>query len=242
MSESFSYEPNTSCATQEQAEPKWCAIVEDCLVPLPRRRLPAIVILTQSGHPGGNLVRDTVHSIDVAIPTNAIVDLGDGNVFRIVDACDQPAHSAPAHVNPRFAFVADDAWEVTTQPTQTVESLRGLFDLPDDAVILRDFESPNDVVLESGTKIHFKDGPVLRVRITSITVKVNNNPVRFTKRVVTGLEVKQTAIAQGVAIDVGCVLYRLKAGGGLGPAIGDQDRIALKRCDEFRCVAPDDNS
>jgi hypothetical protein len=59
---------------------------------------------------------------------------------------------------------------------------------------------------------------------------------------VTGLEVKQTAIAQGVSIDVGCVLYRLKKGGGLGPAIGDQDRIALKKCDEFRCVAPDDNS
>ncbi len=224
-----------------KASPKWAAIVQDTLVPLPRHRLKARDILAQAGIAEGTLIRDFNQPVDFGFAPDDEVDLAEGNVFVVRDACNtegKPDSSA----RPKFAFVADDAWEVTVQPTQSVETLRGLFDLPDDAVILRDFESPNDVVLESGTKIHFKDGPVLRVRITSITVKVNNNPVRFTKRVVTGLEVKQTAITQGVAIDVGCVLYRLKAGGGLGPAIDDQDRIALKRCDEFRCVAPDDNS
>ena len=224
-----------------KAPPKWAAVVQDTLVPLPRQRLKARDILAQAGITEGLLVRDFNQPVDFVFAPNDDVDLAEGNVFAVRDACD--ANNKPdSSAQPKCAFVADDAWEITVQPTQTVESLRGLFDLPDDAVILRDLESPNDVVLESGTKIHFKDGPVLRVRITSVTVKVNNNPVRFTKRVVTGLEVKQTAIAQGVSIDVGCVLYRLKKGGGLGPAIGDQDRIALKQCDEFRCVAPDDNS
>ena len=222
---------------------KWAAVVGDRLFPMPRRTLKARDILAQAGAPERTLVRDYNEPIDVAIPPDAEVDLAAGNVFRLADEFDKTTCDIPAGATPKFAFVADDTWEITLQPVQVVESLRGLFDIPDDADILRDFESPDDQVLPPGTKIHFADGPVFRIRIKSITVKVNvAHSVRFTKRHVTGLEVKQTAIAQGVPIDVGCVLYRMKPDGGLGPAIGDHDHIALKRCDEFRCVAPDDNS
>ncbi|MFO1003474.1 MAG: hypothetical protein U0936_24340 [Planctomycetaceae bacterium] len=223
------------------AAPKWAAIVQDTLVPLPRRRLKVRDILAQAGIAEGLLVRDFNQPRDIAFAPEDQVDLAEGNVFVVRDDC-ASGGSVDLEAQPKLAFIADDAWEVTTQPTQTLASLRGLFDLPDDAVVLRDFESPNDVEIDPTSKVYFEDGPVLRVRITSVTVKVNNLPVKFTKRVVTGLEVKQTAIAQGVSIDVGCVLYRLKPGGGLGPALSDQDRIALRRCDEFRCVAPDDNS
>lgn len=231
-----------TCHPSRAAAPKWAAVVGDRLFPMPRRRLKARDVLAQAGVQEGTLVRDFNQPLDMAIPPDAEVDLAAGNVFRIPEDCDDTVSDIPAGALPKLAFVADDAWEVTVQPVQTVESLLGLFDVPDDAVILRDFESPDDEVLVPGTKIRFEDGPVFRIRVTSITVKVNNQPVHFKKRDVTGLEVKQAAIAQGVAIDVGCVLYRLKPDGGLGPAIGDHDHLALKQCDEFRCVAPDDNS
>lgn len=222
---------------------KWAALVGDNLHPMPRQKLKAQDILAQAGASGRTLIRDYNQPMDVAIPADSEVDLADGNVFRLADEFDEAASTVPPGAKPKFAFVADDSWEVTLQPTQTAESLRGLFELPDDTDILRDFESPYDQVLPPGTAIQVADGPVFRICIKSITVKVNvTHEVRFTKRHVTGLEFKETAIAQGVPIDVGCVLYRLKREGGLGPAIGDYDRITLLRCDEFRCVAPDDNS
>jgi hypothetical protein len=66
--------------------------------------------------------------------------------------------------------------------------------------------------------------------------------VTFEKRRDTGLEIKKVAIAQGVAIDLGFVLYRRKHDGALGSAIADGEHVVLRKCDEFRCVAPDDNS
>lgn len=222
---------------------KWAALVGDNLFPMPRRNLKARDILAQSGASGQRLIRDYNERLDVAIPDDMDVDLADGNVFRLAGEFDDAGCTVPPGAKPKFAFAADDSWEVTLQPTQTVESLRGLFDLPDDADILRDFESPDDYLLPPGTTVHVADGPVFRICIKSITLKVNvTHEVHFAKRHILGIEIKETAIAQGVPIDIGCVLYRLKREGGLGPAIGDHDRITLRRCDEFRCVAPDDNS
>jgi hypothetical protein len=223
--------------------PKWAALVGDRLFPLPRRKLAASVILAQAGAPPGSvLVRDYNQPGDVAIPSTTIVDLAEGNVFRIVEACDAAATTVPHGSQPKLAFIADDAWEITVQPNQTLESLRELFDLPDDAEVFRDFESPNDQPIVAGMVVNFADGPVFITRIKRITVKVNRKDVTFTKRRVTGLEVKQTAIAQGVAIEIGFVLHRKLPTGEFGPAIDDAHVIVLRKCDEFRCVAPDDNS
>lgn len=220
---------------------KWAVIVDDQLFPMPRRKLKASVVSAQSGTTGRVLVRDFNEPVDVAFAPDDEIDLADGNVFRTVERCDSPGR-VPPHARPKLAFIADDAWEVTVQPRQSVQHLRGLLDLPDDAELFRDFESANDQAIQPGEHIDFADGPVFRVRIVSITVKVNRKPVTFKKRRVTGKEIKQTAIDQGVAIDIACVLYRLKASGELGPAIGDEEFVTLTKCDEFRCVAPDDNS
>jgi len=221
--------------------PKWAAVVEDTLVPLPRQHLRARDILAQAGACDVMLVRDYNEPDDVPLSPETEVNLAEGNVFRTVPLCEVLPRPHPT-TPPKLAFVADDAWEVTITPRQTLESLRGLFGLPEDAELLRDYDSPDDEVIEPGAVVRFVDGPVFRTRIKTITVKVNNKPVRFTKRTVTGLEIKQTAIAQGVAIEVGFVLYRVKPEGGLGRAIDDDKKVVLKACDEFRCVAPDDNS
>lgn len=232
--------PITGGRTHES--PKWAAIVDDVLFPMPRPKLKASVVLAQSGTaPGRVLIRDYSEPADVGFSPDDEIDLEEGNVFRTADSSESPGR-VPPHARPKLAFVADDAWEVTLQPRQTLGSLRGLLDLPDDAEMFRDFESPNDQAIGPSETIDFANGPVFRIRISSITVKVNRKSVKFTKRRVTGKEIKETAIAQGLVIDLACVLYRLKAGGELGPAIGDDEFVTLKKCDEFRCVAPDDNS
>lgn len=225
-----------------EAEAKWAAIVDDRLVPMPRRRLKARDILHQSGaEPGLILVRDYASPNDIGFDPDADVDLADGNVFRTESGC-KCSREIPCDAPPKLAFVADDHWEVTIQPEQTGKTLRGLLGIPGDAELLRDHESPKDEPIGEGEKIEFADGPVFITRGGTITVKVNNNPVKFTKRRVTGLEIKQTAIAQGVRIEVGFVLYPVKPDGGAGAAIGDSEKVKLSECDEFRCVAPDDNS
>ena len=196
----------------------------------------------QAGLQDSVLIRDYNQPHDMLIPSDTEVDLADGNVFRAGSACDATAVVLPPHESPKLAFIVDDAWEITVQSTQTLESLCGLFDLPEDAEVFRDFESPNDEMIHPGMPVQFSDGPVFHARIKSITIKVNNQPVHLSQRRVTGIEIKQAAIAQGVSIDLGFVLYRVKPGGGLGPAIRDDEHLTLRKCDEFRCVAPDDNS
>lgn len=75
----------------------------------------------------------------------------------------------------------------------------------------------------------------------TVTVKVNNHPVTFQDHKVTGLEIKQTAIQQGVAIQEDFNLFRVKGGGKLDP-IADGETVTLHKDEEFRATAPDDNS
>lgn len=74
-----------------------------------------------------------------------------------------------------------------------------------------------------------------------ITVTVNNQPVTFDRRRATGLEIKDTAIAQGVNIQRNFVLYQLHGQGKPKP-VGDTEEVSLNRNDAFRAVTPDDNS
>ncbi len=225
-----------------EGDAKWGAVVGDRLAPMPRRRLKARDILYQSGADAdATLVRDFDSPNDMGFDPDALVDLADGNVFQAVRGC-KCSHEIPCEAPPKLAFVADDRWEVTIVPRQTGKTLRGLFGLGDKVELYRDHESPRNEPISDDEVIEFADGPVLITRSGVITVKVNNRPVEFTKRKVTGLEFKQAAIAQKVPIDLGFVLYRVNADGGLGASIGDADMVVLKECDEFRCVATDDNS
>lgn len=220
---------------------KWAAVVNDALFPMPRRVLRARDILHQAGAHGKKLIRDLNTPFDIAFNDDAQVDLAEGNVFRLADHCQchpAPAFSAPA----KLAFVVDDAWEVTINPLQSSSSLRGLFDLPPHVELLRDYESPVDAVIGDCEEFTFADGPVFRTERRSVTVTVNKNHVTFTHRRVTGLEVKETAIKQGVNIQTSFVLYQVLPDETLSPAIPDDRRLILTDCDAFRCVAPDDNS
>jgi hypothetical protein len=75
----------------------------------------------------------------------------------------------------------------------------------------------------------------------TITVTVNNRPVRFHQREATGAQIKDTAIAQGVAIEADFALFEDKGHGHL-KQISDCEEVTLHEHEKFKAVAPDDNS
>ncbi|MGN6221870.1 MAG: multiubiquitin domain-containing protein [Microbacterium sp.] len=78
----------------------------------------------------------------------------------------------------------------------------------------------------------------IKQRVTTVTV--NRKPVDLPDKHVTGLEIKQAAIAQGVAIQLDFQLSE-KKGSKLRP-VADGDAITVKTGDEFRAVTGEDNS
>jgi hypothetical protein len=219
---------------------KWAAVLGDRLLPMPRRMVLAKDIKHESGI-GDEfaLVRDYNSPHDTVFADDAEIDLAEGNVFRVIPACES-APMQPCREPAKLAFVVDDVWEITINPKHTGESLRHLFALPPEVKLFRDYVSPDDELIGNADKIRFADGPVFRTEGLVITVKVNNKPVKFTKRRVTGAEIKQTAANQGATIPPNSVLYKVTPDG-LKP-ITDTDVVMLKECDEFRCVTTDDNS
>jgi len=144
--------------------PKWAALVGDRLFPLPRRKLTAREILDQSEH-GLDvvLVRDHGGVHDVMLDYDATVDLADGNVFLVVPRCEAKPNT-PCTEPTKRAFVCDDEWEVSLISQQTGRTLKRLFNLPADAVLLRDHESPNDRPVADDERVEFQDGPVFTCR------------------------------------------------------------------------------
>jgi hypothetical protein len=77
-------------------------------------------------------------------------------------------------------------------------------------------------------------------RPRTITVTVNNQRVELPQRRMTGLEIKQAAIAQGVEIGLN---FQLSVEiGKHWKVVGDNDTITIHERQEFIAVAPDDNS
>ncbi|MBB5036758.1 multiubiquitin domain-containing protein [Prosthecobacter dejongeii] len=140
---------------------RWNALVQDRVVPLPRRIVSALTIKEQAGVASDFLiVRDYQSPSDVVLEDGVEVDLAQGNVFRIVPRCDAPACTEAPQDPPKLAFFIDDAFEITTQAKQTEDSLRRLFALLPKVELLRDMESPTDIAIGSNETVLFTDGPV----------------------------------------------------------------------------------
>lgn len=74
-----------------------------------------------------------------------------------------------------------------------------------------------------------------------VTVEINGNPVVLDEKVMTGMEIKQAAIAQGVQIQPDFVLQLQRPNGEYDP-IGDNQEVRVHKGLDFTCIAPDDNS
>lgn len=75
----------------------------------------------------------------------------------------------------------------------------------------------------------------------SVIVTVNEKPVTIEKKSMTGLEIKQAAIAQGVSIQESFVLQE-ELPNGTSKIIGDSDIVHIHPHLRFTAIAPDDNS
>jgi hypothetical protein len=82
---------------------------------------------------------------------------------------------------------------------------------------------------------------VLRHRGLEIEIFVNEKPVNIRRGVRTGLEIKEAAIKDGVAIQLDFVLS-LETGPGQTRIIGDRDRVLVKPGQRFLAISDDDNS
>jgi len=74
-----------------------------------------------------------------------------------------------------------------------------------------------------------------------ITVLVNEKRVVFDRERQTGMSIKQTAIAQGVPIQLDFILS-IERGGGKTELIGDDEKVELHDGDRFLAIPNDDNS
>jgi hypothetical protein len=80
-----------------------------------------------------------------------------------------------------------------------------------------------------------------RGRGHQVTVTVNNKPVVVEGPRVTGLEIKEAAIAQGVAIELDFLLSEERPNGETR-IVGDADTVTVNQHSKFTAVAGDDNS
>ena len=101
----------------------------------------------------------------------------------------------------------------------------------------------SDRVIADNEQVDLNNEGVERfyIREKTLTVSVNTNPVVFAQAKVTGLEIKKTAIQQGVDIQEDFVLFDVKPNSSLDQ-IGDNDSLTLKDGQIFLATAPDDNS
>jgi len=74
-----------------------------------------------------------------------------------------------------------------------------------------------------------------------VTITVNNRPVEVDGPRITGLGIKEAAIAQGVNIGVDFQLARIRPNGNRD-IIGDADVVTVNKNSKFVATAPDDNS
>ena len=75
----------------------------------------------------------------------------------------------------------------------------------------------------------------------TITITVNEHPVQVTERELTGREIKQAAIDQGVNIGLDFVLY-VHLGQHRTRIVGDDEPVRVHPGSRFEALANDDNS
>jgi len=75
----------------------------------------------------------------------------------------------------------------------------------------------------------------------TVTITVNEQPVKLRRDSATGAEIKAVAIEQGVQIQQNFVLQE-ELPNGTSRIVGDKDRVKLRDHLRFTALAPDDNS
>lgn len=219
-------------------ESKWGALVDDVVVHMPQRRVKVRVIRAQANVPEGFvLVRDHNSPDDAVMNDDAEIDLSEGNVFYRLSACDvqpRPGCTAPA----KLAFFVDDRAEITTNPSQTGQTIRDLFGIPKNFKLVRDLESPDDEHLATDTTVRFADGPVFYTRQRESKLRITVNSQVFTEDDGVMAEMKGVQIAALVYSD-NPTATKIRWSSNGDREVGLEETIHVASCDVFnvtRCT------
>jgi len=117
--------------------------------------------------------------------------------------------------------------------------LRAICELKPEQVFKLARDDKPDEFINDGSKIHFGDHGTEHLRIVkrpSVTVTVNGKAVMLLRGWLTGLQIKEAAITQGVQIKLDFTLDEEPAGGGDTQIIGDNDRTFIEGGERFGAV------
>lgn len=211
--------------------PKWAALVEDELIPLPQQFVKVAVIKAQAEIPPDFvLARDYDSPDDVVLADDETVDLAKGNVFYRLAKCDaKPCGHCGAP--PKLALFVDDRPEVTINPHQTGKTIRELFGLKDDVNLVRDLESPDDEPVALADAAPFGKGPVFytRRKHTQIVIIVNGREKTVSGRIISYEQVVCLAFGSIDANTVYTVAYKK------GPASNPQGSMVAGDVVKLEC-------
>ncbi len=90
-------------------------------------------------------------------------------------------------------------------------------------------------------QVHLRDHLRFKAHEYTVTVSVNEQPVKLVGHTATGAEIKIAAIAQGVHIQQNFVLQE-ELSNGTSRIVGDDDKVHLREHLRFTAIQPDDNS
>lgn len=112
--------------------------------------------------------------------------------------------------------------------------------IPESHGVWKDVQDDLDDPIRDGEVVTIVDEDRFFSRPVTVRIIVNRKPVTLSGRLHAGQQIKDAAIAQGVAISADFLLLR-KNGKNFMP-VGDDEQIRVHRDDEFRAVNGDDNS
>jgi len=84
-----------------------------------------------------------------------------------------------------------------------------------------------------------REGPSTEPK--KVEIKVNSQKVETLDGPMSGLEIKEEAIRQGIGIKPNFVLQQ-EMPNGTAKIIGNDDKIIIRECPSFTAIEPDDNS
>jgi len=110
-------------------------------------------------------------------------------------------------------------------------------------VLVEDLPDGEHRIVEDDDTVQLREGLrfTAHAKDHTLTVSVNEQPVKLKGHKATGAEIKAAAIAQGVLIQPNFVLQE-ELPNGTSRIIGDDDTVHLREHLRFTAIAPDDNS
>jgi hypothetical protein len=240
----MSTEPNQTGQTNSLAEhaqncgpaPKWAALIEDKMIPLPGQRVKTKVIKAEAEIPPDVLLaRDHGSPEDVVLLDEETVDLAQGNVFYRSAASEaKPAThcNAPA----KLALFVDGRPEITIDKNHDGRTLRERFGFTCEVNLYRDYGSSHEEHISLDVVVPFDKGPIFYTRRHHIQLKivVNNKPfteAEGVKRHMNGLQIASLVSEHPRNTEV----FKLLKGGGQ-ESVPLEKEICVEDCDQFRVI------